>query len=379
MIELKNVSRRYGDVEAVRGLSFSVREGEVCVVVGPSGCGKSTALKMINRMLEPTSGEVRVFGRDVREYRPEVLRRRIGYVIQSVGLFPHMSVAENIAVVPKLLAWEKKRIDERVEELLQLIGLDPAVFGAKYPSQLSGGEAQRIGVARALAADPPILLMDEPFGAVDPLNREVLQAEFAAIHRRLGKTVVFVTHDLDEAIRLAGRIAIMEKGSLVQYDTPENVLAHPANRFVYSFVGSDRALKRLSRFPVSAVMRRPVAVGVSDDIAATVGALGKERKIRFLWVLDEGGRLRGWINVWKVSERVSIEEATTEATAGQIAVRQEASLKEVLARMLAEGIKVVPVVDRDDRVVGEISLADIERVTEEVDSQWQVEEREGRS
>jgi osmoprotectant transport system ATP-binding protein len=379
MIELKNVSRRYGDVEAVRGLSFSVREGEVCVVVGPSGCGKSTALKMINRMLDPTSGEVRVFGKDVREYRPEILRRRIGYVIQSVGLFPHMSVAENIAVVPKLLAWENKRIAGRVEELLHLIGLDPAVYGGKYPSQLSGGEAQRIGVARALAADPPILLMDEPFGAVDPLNREVLQAEFAAIHRRLGKTVVFVTHDLDEAIRLAGRIAVMEKGSLVQYDTPENVLAHPANRFVYTFVGSDRALKRLSRFPVSAVMRRPVSVGVSDDIAATVGALGKERKIRFLWVLDEEGRLRGWINVWKVSERVSIEEATTEATAGQIAVRQEASLKEVLSRMLAEGIKVVPVVDRGDRVVGEISLADIERVTEEVDSQWQVEEREGRS
>jgi osmoprotectant transport system ATP-binding protein len=378
MIELRNVTKRYGGFTAVDGLSFSVEEGEVCVVIGPSGCGKSTALKMINRMLDPSGGEVKVFGKDVRFYKPETLRRQIGYVIQSVGLFPHMTVADNIAVVPRLLSWERARISERVRELLALTGLDPGAYEGKYPSELSGGEAQRIGVARALAADPPLLLMDEPFGAVDPLNREVLQAEFARIQRRVRKTVVFVTHDLDEAIRLAGRIVIMEKGRVVQHDTPENILAHPANRFVNSFVGSDRALKRLSRYPASAIMRPPESVPETDDVEKKARELKEKGKIRFLWVVDAEGRLKGWVNVWKVSAAVRVDDAMTEAGARQIGVGRESSLREVLSRMLGEGIKVVPVVDGEGRVIGEISLADIERVTEEVDSAWQVEKKETR-
>jgi osmoprotectant transport system ATP-binding protein len=377
MIELESVTKRYGDFTAVDRVSFSVEEGEVCVVIGPSGCGKSTVLKMINRLLEPSGGEVRVFGRNVRDYRPESLRRQVGYVIQSVGLFPHMTVADNIAVVPRLLSWEKPRVAARVEELLGLIGLDPAVYARKYPSELSGGEAQRIGVARALAADPPLLLMDEPFGAVDPLNREVLQVEFAGILKRVRKTVVFVTHDLDEAIRLAGRIVILEKGRVVQHDAPENILAHPANRFVSDFVGSDRALKRLARYPVSALMRAPVSVRETDDVEKRVKALKRSGKTRFLWVLDAAGRLTGWINVWKVSPAVPVGDATTAASAREIGVLRDSSLREVLSRMLGEGIKVVPVVDGDGRVIGEISLADIERVTEEVESAWQVEKREG--
>ncbi len=220
MIRLEHVTRYYGGTLAVDDLSLEVVTGEVCIVIGPSGCGKTTTLRMINRLIEPTSGRIFIDGQDVSRIKPERLRQSIGYAIQSVGLFPHMTVAANIAVVPELLHWEKSRTARRVAELLILVGLEPAEYSPKYPHQLSGGEAQRVGVARALAADPPILLMDEPFGAVDPLTREKLQAEFARIQQALQKTVIFVTHDLDEAVRLADRIAIMESGRLVQYDTP---------------------------------------------------------------------------------------------------------------------------------------------------------------
>jgi osmoprotectant transport system ATP-binding protein len=214
MIRLENVTKQYGTILAVSALSFEVNEGEVCVLIGPSGCGKTTTLRMINRLIEPTSGRILINGRDTREFRPEKLRRTIGYAIQSVGLFPHMTVAENIAVVPRLLHWGKSDIDSRIEELLHLVNLDPGQVSGKYPKELSGGQAQRVGVARALAADPPILLMDEPFGAVDPLTRERLQAQFIRIQQEIRKTIILVTHDLDEAIRLAARIAIMGSGRL---------------------------------------------------------------------------------------------------------------------------------------------------------------------
>ena len=250
MILLEHVTKYYGDSTAVNDLSLEVGAGEVCVLIGPSGCGKTTTLRMINRLIEPTSGRIIVNGRDTSQTRPEQLRRSIGYAIQSVGLFPHMTVAANIATVPELLHWDKSQISRRIEELLNLVNLDPAEYAPKYPGQLSGGEAQRIGVARALAADPPNLLMDEPFGAVDPLTREKLQAQFIRIQQELKKTVILVTHDLDEAIRLADRIAIMNSGKLVQYDTPEVVLSKPADKFVHDFVGTDRALKRLSRISI---------------------------------------------------------------------------------------------------------------------------------
>ncbi|MFQ5996677.1 MAG: ABC transporter ATP-binding protein, partial [Dehalococcoidales bacterium] len=221
MIRLEHVTKVYGETLAVNDFSLEVDEGEVCVLIGPSGCGKTTTLRMVNRLIEPTSGHIFVNGKDTSQIKPERLRQSIGYAIQSVGLFPHLTVAANIATVPELLHWEKNRIAHRIEELLNLVKLNPTEYAKKYPSQLSGGEAQRIGVARALAADPPILLMDEPFGAVDPLTRERLQAQFVRIQQELKKTVILVTHDLDEAIRLADRIAIMESGKLVQYDTPE--------------------------------------------------------------------------------------------------------------------------------------------------------------
>jgi osmoprotectant transport system ATP-binding protein len=258
VITLKDVTKRYGDTLAVDRVSFEVPAGEVCVLIGPSGCGKTTTLRMINRLTEPTSGTIEIDGRDVMSVRPEELRRHIGYVIQSVGLFPHLTVAENVATVPKLLGWERRRYEPKVLELLEIVGLPPAEYAGSYPRQLSGGQAQRVGVARALAADPPLLLMDEPFGAVDPLTRERLQGEFVRIQRELEKTVIFVTHDVDEAIKLADRIALMRAGVLEQYDTPEVLLDHPVSKFVHDFMGADRALKRLGRARVGDVMRTDV-------------------------------------------------------------------------------------------------------------------------
>lgn len=295
-IELNRIIRMYGDKPAVNGISLKANEGEVCTLIGPSGCGKTTTLKMINRMIEPTSGEIIIDGRNIKDFNPELLRRKIGYVIQNVGLFPHMDVAKNISVVPRLLKWEKEKIKQRKLELLELIGLESEEFRHKYPHELSGGEAQRIGVARALAADPPILLMDEPFGAVDPMNREILQAEFAKIQKKMKKTVVFVFHDLDEAIRLADRIILMKDGRIVQDDTPENMLSRPQNSFVRNFVGGDRALKRLSRFSVGDYLQNPQWVDKSEDLSDFTKKITAEKSQGFFWVTGEDMALVGWIN-----------------------------------------------------------------------------------
>ncbi|HEV2010851.1 MAG TPA: ABC transporter ATP-binding protein [Candidatus Limnocylindria bacterium] len=249
-LEFRDVTKRYTDQVAVAGLSLTVPAGKICVLVGPSGSGKTTSLKMVNRLIEPTSGAILIDGTDVLREDPVQLRRRIGYVIQQVGLFPHQTIEENVGTVPRLLGWPKDKIRTRSIELLALVGLDPKRYATRYPAQLSGGERQRAGVARALAAEPPVMLMDEPFGAVDPIVRERLQGELLRIQRDQGTTVLFVTHDVDEAIRLGDRIAIMRDGKLVQYVPPGELLAHPANDFVSQFVGSDRGLKRLELLTV---------------------------------------------------------------------------------------------------------------------------------
>ncbi len=256
MIELRSLTKRFAGAArpAVDRLTLSVREGEVCVLIGPSGCGKTTTMRMINRLIEPDSGTIRVGGREVASVDPVDLRRGIGYVIQQVGLFPHWTIAENIATVPRLLGWDARRIAARVDELLTLVGMNPAHDRDRFPRELSGGQRQRVGVARALAADPPVMLMDEPFGAIDPITRGRLQAEFLRILQGLAKTIVFVTHDIDEAIRMGDCIAIMREGALVQYDTPEAILARPADGFVEEFVGADRALKRLALVATAAVV-----------------------------------------------------------------------------------------------------------------------------
>jgi osmoprotectant transport system ATP-binding protein len=248
MIELERVSKAFPGAKhyAVDRLSLAVPGGSTCVLIGPSGCGKTTTMRMINRLIEPTAGRILVGGEDVMKVDPVSLRRRIGYVIQQVGLFPHMTIAENVATVPRLLGWPRRKIADRVEEMLRLVGLDPAEFMGRHPRHLSGGQRQRVGVARALAADPPVMLMDEPFGAVDPVVRARLQAEFLGILRALEKTVVFVTHDIDEAIRMGDLVAILDRGRLVQFGPPDRLLAAPRNAFVADFVGADRALKRLA-------------------------------------------------------------------------------------------------------------------------------------
>ncbi|MCX2182323.1 ATP-binding cassette domain-containing protein [Streptomyces sp. SKN60] len=279
MIRFEQVTKRYADgTTAVDDLTFEVAEGELVTLVGPSGCGKTTTMKMVNRLVEPSSGRILLDGEDVAAVDPVRLRRTIGYVIQQVGLFPHRTVLDNTATVPALLGWKKAKARERAAELLDLVGLDPGTYGHRYPEQLSGGQRQRVGVARALAADPPVLLMDEPFGAVDPVVREHLQSEFLRLQATVRKTVLFVTHDLEEAVRLGDRIAVYGQGRIEQFDTPATVLAAPATPYVADFVGADRSLKRLAVTPVTEADLEAPAEGEGTDAhpAVPLGASLKD-------------------------------------------------------------------------------------------------------
>jgi osmoprotectant transport system ATP-binding protein len=274
-IVLDHVTKRYGNSArpAIDDLSLTIPAGEICVLIGPSGGGKTTAMKMINRLITITEGDITIDGTSVRSLELTELRRGIGYVIQQIGLFPHMTVEDNIGTVPRLLGWDKKRIKARARELLELVGLDPDEHAKRYPMQLSGGQRQRVGLARAMAADPPLMLMDEPFGAIDPITRERLQNDFLRLHRELRKTVVFVTHDIDEAIKMGDRICILREGGvLAQYDTPEAILAAPADEFVAQFVGADRGLKRLALRRLDEVELLPVP---AEDTAATPACSSK--------------------------------------------------------------------------------------------------------
>jgi osmoprotectant transport system ATP-binding protein len=293
MIELRSVSKRYHEgAAAVEDLSLTIDSGEICILIGPSGCGKTTTLRMINRLIEPTSGDVLIDGVDVLALDPVQLRRGIGFVMQNGGLFPHRRVADNVATVPRLLGWPAAKIAARVEELLQLVGLEPATYLRRFPHELSGGERQRVGVARALGADPPILLMDEPFGAVDPIGRKRLQVEFKELQKRLNKTVVFVTHDIEEALFLGDRIAILQRGAnLEQFDTPEAILAKPATPFVAEFVGADRDLQRLAVTELSLEDVEQAPVAVSSASIADLLALAANRSGPIVIVANDGSPL----------------------------------------------------------------------------------------
>ena len=297
-IRLEGVSKRYPGQKtaAVESLSLTIPAGEIVMFVGPSGCGKTTSLKMINRLIEPSSGTISIGGNDIRGENANSLRRKVGYVIQGGSLFPHMTVAHNIAVVPKLLGWDKSRVSERVDELLDLVGLDAGKYRDRYPRELSGGQQQRIGVARGLAADPPVILMDEPFGAVDPITRLRLQDELLSIQRELRKTIVCVTHDIDEAIKLGDRILLLQEGAhIAQYDTPENILAAPADDFVADFVGAGSTLKQLTLARVSEIeLRQPTTATVgedTDEVRRRAEAAGDRSVI----VLDERRRPQAWL------------------------------------------------------------------------------------
>jgi osmoprotectant transport system ATP-binding protein len=304
MIAIEGLRKRFPGAAspAVDGISLDVASGEVCVLIGPSGCGKTTTMRMINRMIDPDEGRIAIGGRDIAAVDPVELRRGIGYVIQQVGLFPHLTIAENVATVPRLLGWSAARIAQRVDDLLALVHMDPALYRTRYPRELSGGQKQRVGVARALAADPPLLLMDEPFGALDPLTRAALQDEFLRLLRELAKTIVFVTHDMDEALKLGTRIAVLRDGRVLQYDTPARLLAHPRDAFVESFVGSDRALKRLALIEVAAYVQ-PLVVSAEgrrvrleaslrDALAVLLESGGQP-----LVVVDADGGIRGTLTL----------------------------------------------------------------------------------
>jgi osmoprotectant transport system ATP-binding protein len=358
VVTLEHVSKRYGPVDAapaVTDLSLTIPAGEICVLVGPSGCGKTTTMKMINRLIEPTSGRITIDGEDVMALPVVELRRRIGYVIQQVGLFPHLTVAENVAVVPRLLRWPEPRVRDRVEELLDLVRLDPAAYRDRYPAALSGGERQRVGVARALAADPPLMLMDEPFGAVDPILRERLQNEFLRLQARVRKTIVFVTHDVDEAIKMADRIAILQRGGiLAQYDTPDAILAAPASEFVERFVGADRGLKRLSLGRVRDLqLGTPITARVDEPRAELARRLD-EAGDDFALLLDGADRPIGWIGRRDLGEDGTVAEG--DANPGSPTFQPETTLRDALSAMLTSSVQLGVVVDEGERVLGVISV-----------------------
>jgi osmoprotectant transport system ATP-binding protein len=354
-LELRDVRKVYGDAEApaIEDLSLAVPAGEICVLVGPSGCGKTTAMRLVNRMIEMTSGDILLDGESVRAKRPAELRRQIGYAIQQIGLFPHETIGENIATVPRLLGWKKDRIRERVDRLIELIGLDPGEVRDRYPAQLSGGQRQRIGVARALAADPPLMLMDEPFGAIDPINRERLQNEFLRLQGELRKTIVFVTHDIDEAIKMGDRIAVMRKGGkLAQYATPAELLMSPADPFVEDFVGADRALKRLALKRVRDVdLWTAPRVRVGDTVEAAREAIAGS-DVPFPLVVDDEGRPVAWLDDEDLrGDRV--EPGTGSPV--QIVDRDDV-LRDALSDLLQSQVQYGAVVDERGRVDGVLSI-----------------------
>ncbi|MET9732897.1 betaine/proline/choline family ABC transporter ATP-binding protein [Streptomyces sp. NPDC006458] len=367
-IELESLTKRYpGNPQpSVDNVDMEIEAGETVIFVGPSGCGKSTTLKMINRLIEPSSGRIRINDEDVTDIDPVKLRRKVGYAIQSAGLFPHMTVAQNIGLVPKMIGWPKARVNERVEELLDLVGLDPAEFHGRYPRRLSGGQQQRVGVARALAADPPVLLMDEPFGAVDPITRDHLQDELIRLQRELHKTIVFVTHDFDEAIKLGDRIAVLrERSHIAQFDTPEAILTNPADDFVSGFVGAGAALKRLN-------LTRVRDVEITDYPTVTVdgplqdifdrprsreslpGPSGNGGGADEILLLDKSGRPYRWLRRGDL-----MRAGGSPARAGTLVrdtVSQDATLRDALEAVLTAGTGRVAVTGRCGEYTGVVDM-----------------------
>jgi osmoprotectant transport system ATP-binding protein len=360
MIKLSNVTKRYDGANSpvVDGINMEVGAGEICVLLGPSGCGKTTTLKMINRLVQPTSGKIYLEGRDTDEFDVVELRRRIGYVIQQIGLFPNMTVEENICVVPHLLGWDKAKARRRAAELLEIVALDPAIYLSRYPKDLSGGQAQRVGVARALATDPPVMLMDEPFGAIDPINRELIQDEFLRIQKQVKKTIIFVSHDIDEAVKMADRIAIFRGGQLEQFDSPDNILARPATPFIAGFVGTDRALKRLRLVRArDAISARECRVRVGEP-SARAKAMMAEHGLDQIVLVDAADKPQGYLTAARLE---ALDGALTSAHAIPVhgTANPKDDLRTVVSVMFASGASWLPTIDDDGRFVGYVSQAHI--------------------
>ncbi|WP_042884566.1 betaine/proline/choline family ABC transporter ATP-binding protein [Cupriavidus necator] len=361
MIELEQLTKSFPqkngtEVRAVDSVSLKVPSGEICVFLGPSGCGKTTTLKMINRLIEPTSGTVRIEGEDTRGIDGVTLRRKIGYVIQQIGLFPNMTIEENIMVVPRLLGWDKKQCRERARELMAMVQLDPNLMLTRYPRELSGGQQQRIGVIRALAADAPVLLMDEPFGAVDPINRESIQNEFLQMQRQLGKTVIMVSHDIDEAIKLADKVAVFRRGKLVQFDHPDALLAHPADEFVQAFVGHDNTLKRLLLVRAGDAATMPPSCRPDMPQAEALGVMD-DADVRHLPVVDDAQRALGYVT--RRDARAGKGQCSDVMRPFAVTAAFDEHLRIVLSRMYQHNTSWLPVMGADGDYLGEVTQESI--------------------
>ncbi|SDJ83054.1 betaine/proline/choline family ABC transporter ATP-binding protein [Alkalibacterium thalassium] len=359
MIEFKNVSKVYGDgTKAVDDVSFTINAGEFVVLIGTSGSGKTTTMRMINRMIDSTSGEILIDGKDIKKEDAVQLRRKIGYVIQQTGLMPHMTVYENIVMVPKLLKWEKEKMQEIAERLLKRVDMGPE-FLDRYPQELSGGQQQRIGVIRALAANQDIILMDEPFGALDPITRDALQELVKHLQEEMGRTVVFVTHDMDEALKLADKIAIMSEGKIIQYDTPDNILAEPANEFVESFLGEDRLQQRSTMQTVDQVMvKRPISV-TSDITLGEAIRVMRDRRVDTLFVTDMDNVLQGLVDFEAINKNRKTASTVQDIMSHVYYVKSGTLLSSVADKMLKRGYKNIPVVSEEGKLEGLVTRASL--------------------
>ncbi|MBZ8171563.1 betaine/proline/choline family ABC transporter ATP-binding protein [Staphylococcus cohnii] len=370
MLSIKNLSKVYGGTKkAVDNISLEIESGEFIAFIGTSGSGKTTALRMINRMIEATEGEIAINGKNVRKMNAVELRRKIGYVIQQIGLMPHMTIKENIVLVPKLLKWSDEKKEKKAKELIKLVDL-PEEYLDRYPSQLSGGQQQRIGVVRALAAEQDVILMDEPFGALDPITRDTLQDLVKELQQKLGKTFIFVTHDMDEAIKLADKICIMSEGKVVQFDTPDNILRHPANDFVRDFIGQNRLIQdRPNMRTVKDAMIRPVTVHADNSLNEAVKIM-RERRVDTLFVVGNNDRLLGYLDIEDINQGLRAHKELIDTMQRDIyRVRVDSKLQDTVRTILKRNVRNVPVVDSDEEtLIGLVTRANLVDIV--YDSIW---------
>lgn len=369
MLKFENVTKVYdGDFKAVDSVNFEISSGELLVLIGPSGSGKSTTMKMINRIIPHTSGTISINGKDINSYNAADLRRNIGYVIQQVGLFPHYTIEKNVAIVPQLKGWSTADTKARVLELLEMVGLDPKIYATRYPRELSGGQQQRVGIARALASNPDVILMDEPFSALDPITREQLQGELLYLHQKLKKTIVFVTHDMDEALKMGDRIAIMKDGHLLQLDTPEKLLHEPAHGFVEEFIGKNRVIQNPELMPVTEIMSESAVSSLPNRSPERTLALIRQRKITNLVIVDEDKKLLGIVSAYdlikKLDDIQTVEEIMQPAIPFLLAT---ASAKDAIIVMDESSFSMIPIVDDNHKFLGLVTQGSL---LSAMSSQW---------
>lgn len=370
MIKFENVRKIYPDgTEAVKNISFEVKKGEFCILLGPSGCGKTTTMKMVNRLIPISQGKIYIDGQENTKIDENELRRGIGYAIQQIGLFPHMTVKENIQTVPILREWPKEKMEKRVKELMRLVGLDPSIYIDKYPAELSGGQRQRIGVARCLGVDPPILLMDEPFGAIDPINRAKLQDEFQQIQAKIKKTIIFVTHDLSEAIKMGDKIVLMKDGKIVDYNTPSNLLYRPKNEFVRNFIGADRLLKGLQLIKVKEIMdRSPKTVRADEKITQAKKYIEGE-KIKWLMAVDNNHKFLGWVDKSNLNNK-NAEKVRDVIIPAITSATPNTPLNEALSLMLGSAVGNVAIIDDFGKLIGVVKFDSIRKILKDAKNSY---------